>query len=806
MNKILKGLIIFTIVLILGLPALAGTTHTVYGEITNPPQNPDDISIIAYITARPGEIQTEAYTGSTGYENGFWYVNTGNYSVAWSAGETLRIEIFNKATDEWDAAEVVLSNGQDVASLLTLGGTALDTPAFTNADGQALSASLEWNTVSGSNVGYNLYRRIPAVPSGKYERIEENHPNTNYTDHGLEAGATFYYLLIAKNESNSSAHSNESDLVTVLDGIYDLVEIRLDESDVTLRAAEAKTFVVEAGYDTSGDGSANQFEQVARADCAWQLSNGASGSLSNGTYAAPPFSGLAQDEDLTITVTYNDGNNSVNTIATIHLDAPVLQSISVDPNEITLRAEESHEFTVTAVFDYGDPINLANATWVIPNGEGTIQGNTYIAPLSINADETITLSCSYTHNSVVKDDSVQVNLDAVLLSSISLVADQTTVTAGKTLNLEVTASYDDDSTEVITNSVDEWIVSGADSAPVNGVFSAPSSKGVVTIQAREGNKLSDTLTISVICELNEIIVDLENDVVIEGSESIQINVLAKDTDGDIVDLSGSDLPFLYSVTGAEHGNSIDENGLFTAGSAEDVEGEHTITVSLQTDSQVLEDQVNVRVNLGAPRIVEATVGEKDLNSYMILDPLSQFEVVLQDGNGVKAESVRLLLDGNESSFSSQATVMNVGANAVSYSFTPNEEIPAGTHTLTIEFEDNLGSKGSIRYTGIKVYDALSIVGITRNYPNPFAPSVGTTLYYQLTQAASVKIYIYDLAGRLVYSTLCEEGTIGGDVGENPVFWDAKNVFGEQVANGVYVYFILTTDGKILARGEMAAYE
>ncbi len=118
----------------------------------------------------------------------------------------------------------------------------------------------------------------------------------------------------------------------------------------------------------------------------------------------------------------------------------------------------------------------------------------------------------------------------------------------------------------------------------------------------------------------------------------------------------------------------------------------------------------------------------------------------------------------------------------------------------------LGSEDLEYYRGIKVYNALEIVGITRNYPNPFAPSVGTTLYYKLTQAASVKIYIYDLAGRLVFSTLCEEGTIGGDIGENRVVWNAENMFGEQVAYGVYVYFILSTDGKILARGEMAAYE
>ncbi len=167
-------------------------------------------------------------------------------------------------------------------------------------------------------------------------------------------------------------------------------------------------------------------------------------------------------------------------------------------------------------------------------------------------------------------------------------------------------------------------------------------------------------------------------------------------------------------------------------------------------------------------------------------------------------------DGSEILCASSQTAAQdtdgVDATAVSYSLTPEDKIPAGTHTLTIKFEDGVESKGSVEYTGIKVYGALAIIGTTRNYPNPFKPSVGTTLYYQLTQPASVKIYIYDLAGRLVYSTLCEQGANGGSAGENPVPWNGKNTYGEYVANGVYVYFLLSTDGKILGRGEMAAYE
>jgi hypothetical protein len=155
--------------------------------------------------------------------------------------------------------------------------------------------------------------------------------------------------------------------------------------------------------------------------------------------------------------------------------------------------------------------------------------------------------------------------------------------------------------------------------------------------------------------------------------------------------------------------------------------------------------------------------------------------------------------------SSQATITGTGANAVCYSFTPDQEISAGKHSLTIEFEDNLGNRGSETYDGLEVHDALQIIGFTRNYPNPFKPSAGTTLYYKLTQPAPIKIMIYDLAGRMVYSAFCPADTKGGMPDVNEFIWDAQDAFGQKIANGVYFYFILS-EGKILARGEMAAYE
>jgi hypothetical protein len=66
--------------------------------------------------------------------------------------------------------------------------------------------------------------------------------------------------------------------------------------------------------------------------------------------------------------------------------------------------------------------------------------------------------------------------------------------------------------------------------------------------------------------------------------------------------------------------------------------------------------------------------------------------------------------------------------------------------------------------------------LDQNYPNPFNPS--TTIRYHLSQAAKVRINIYNTLGQLV-STLVDEPKAAGTYS---VTWDAKNL-----ASGTYFY-------------------
>ena len=68
-----------------------------------------------------------------------------------------------------------------------------------------------------------------------------------------------------------------------------------------------------------------------------------------------------------------------------------------------------------------------------------------------------------------------------------------------------------------------------------------------------------------------------------------------------------------------------------------------------------------------------------------------------------------------------------------------------------------------------------------NYPNPFNPE--TTIEYHLSQAAEVKLTIYDVQGHEVRRLVVGRKAAGF----YSIAWDARDDFGHSVASGIYFY-------------------
>ncbi len=69
----------------------------------------------------------------------------------------------------------------------------------------------------------------------------------------------------------------------------------------------------------------------------------------------------------------------------------------------------------------------------------------------------------------------------------------------------------------------------------------------------------------------------------------------------------------------------------------------------------------------------------------------------------------------------------------------------------------------------------------QNYPNPFNPT--TTIKYSISQASSVQLVVYNVAGQRI-RTLVNETKPAGTYAE---VWDGKNDGGRSVATGIYFY-------------------
>jgi flagellar hook assembly protein FlgD len=82
-------------------------------------------------------------------------------------------------------------------------------------------------------------------------------------------------------------------------------------------------------------------------------------------------------------------------------------------------------------------------------------------------------------------------------------------------------------------------------------------------------------------------------------------------------------------------------------------------------------------------------------------------------------------------------------------------------------------------------------GLTQNYPNPFNPV--TKIHYTLEKDGFYTLNIFNINGQLINRLKSEEGQKGI---EYSVIWDAKNLLGQKVPSGLYLYQLETAGGSL----------
>jgi hypothetical protein len=185
---------------------------------------------------------------------------------------------------------------------------------------------------------------------------------------------------------------------------------------------------------------------------------------------------------------------------------------------------------------------------------------------------------------------------------------------------------------------------------------------------------------------------------------------------------------------------------------------------------------------------EIVIAIKDDNKFLLMDDTSSFEikVITPAGN-----SIKLPLNDPSIVFV-PANIANLDKkNEARIEWRPYFE-EDGTYELVIQGRDITGNaSGSVAYSvTFRVFNKSSISNIL-NYPNPFSTS--TCFYYTMTgleTPTQFKILIMTVSGKIVREVTEQEfGPLQAGTHQSQFCWNGKDEFGDQLANGVYLYKI-----------------
>jgi chitodextrinase len=189
------------------------------------------------------------------------FVQTNNCGASLAANANCSINVSFKPTAAGSRTGTFTvtdnaSNSPQTASLSGTGVNAQAPAAPSNLNATAVSSSqinLSWTASSTSGVTYNVYRSTTtgfAISSAT--RIATGVTGTSFSNTGLSASTTFFYLVTAVNSNGESAPSNEASATTQSGGGTANGPISINAG-----GGAAGSFVADAGFSGGSPVSTN---------------------------------------------------------------------------------------------------------------------------------------------------------------------------------------------------------------------------------------------------------------------------------------------------------------------------------------------------------------------------------------------------------------------------------------------------------------------------------------------------------------------------------------------------------------------
>jgi len=192
---------------------------------------------------------------------------------------------------------------------------------------------------------------------------------------------------------------------------------------------------------------------------------------------------------------------------------------------------------------------------------------------------------------------------------------------------------------------------------------------------------------------------------------------------------------------------------------------------------------------GQPEIVVTLLDE---NQFLGLDELEDFSIILRHPSFPNGEKQLTPLNTDLQFYPADPAKLGVENKA---RIVINGDFPEdGVYTLFVSATDKTGNNsGDMSYSvDFEVINKSSISHLL-NYPNPFSTS--TQFVFTLTGRELpdyMKIQILTVTGKVVREIGMEElGELRIGINRTSFAWDGTDEFGDQLANGVYLYRVIT---------------
>jgi hypothetical protein len=210
-----------------------------------------------------------------------------------------------------------------------------------------------------------------------------------------------------------------------------------------------------------------------------------------------------------------------------------------------------------------------------------------------------------------------------------------------------------------------------------------------------------------------------------------------------------------------------------------------------------------------PVIDKILLDDTSVKSGDFIASFSELAINLSDkkpeDSGICSYNIKLINKNTEEILFATQNIIDTPKNTYIVTANINNSLNIGQYSLQISVQDSSLNE-VVKDIKLHISNKLEISNLLSG-PNPFNPNnESTEIQYLLSKKAEVQIHIYSISGELLWRKDIATGDInGGNLGFNSVEWDGQNRFGETVANGVYIAYLIFRDDedKIVKKHKIA---